>query len=105
MLSDGARRIMVEEFFHYYHPSEIVKSKGMYSFLPKCPSLRLVCETSNLNRNWKSQYFFIQGDDRMCHPDDQEYMPVDKTWGIMLPSNRCPPVLNFIFYHLFGLTF
>jgi len=31
----------------------------------------------------------------MCHPDDQEYMPVDKTWGIM-PSSG----LNFASYCL-----
>ena len=25
----------------------------------------------------------------MCHEYDQEFMPVDKTWGIMPPSGRC----------------
>ena len=36
----------------------------------------------------------------MCHPDDQDYMLVDKTWGIMPPSG-----LNFVYYlcHV-GLT-
>ena len=29
MLSKGARRITMEEFFHYYRPSEIVQSKGI----------------------------------------------------------------------------
>ena len=62
--------MMVEEFFHYYHPSKIVQSKGMYNFLPRKPSLRLVCETLNSNRNWKSQYFFLEGYDWTCHPDD-----------------------------------
>ena len=61
VLSKGARRIMVEEFFHYYRPSKIVQSKGMYNFLPRKPSLRLVCETLDSNRNWKSRYFFLEG--------------------------------------------
>ena len=33
----------------------------------------------------------------MCHPSDQEYMHVDKTWGIMPPSGMCPSVLGFHF--------
>ena len=82
----------VEEFFHCYHPSEIIQSRGMYSFLPRKPSLRLVCEILDSNKSWKSRYFFLEGDNWMCHPDDQEYMPVDKTWGIMPPSGRCPSV-------------
>ena len=79
VLSNRAHRIMVDEFFHCYHPSEIVQSKGMYSFLPRKSTLRLVCKTLNSNRNWKNRYFFLQGDDKMCHPNDQEYKPVDKT--------------------------
>ena len=78
-LSDRAHRMTMEEFFHCHRPFEIVQSKGMYSFLSKGPSLRLVCETPDSYRNWKSRYFFIQGDGWMCHPDDQKYMPVDKT--------------------------
>ena len=79
VLSNGARRMMVEEFFHCYRPSEIVQSKWMYSFLPRKSSLKLMCETLDLNRNWKSRYFFDEGDDWMCHPDNHEFMPVDKT--------------------------
>ena len=82
----------VEEFFHCYRPSEIIQSRGMYSFLPRKPSLRLVCEILDSNKSWKSRYFFLEGDNWMCHPDDQEYMPVDKTWGIMPSFGRCPSV-------------
>ena len=78
VMSDGLHRLMVKEFFHCYRPSEITQSRGMYSFLPRSPLLRLVCKTLDSNRNWKSRHFFIQGDDWMCHPRDQEYMPVDK---------------------------
>ena len=34
----------------------------------------------------------------MCHPDNQEYMPVEKTWGIMPLFGRCPAGLNFVYY-------
>ena len=73
----------MKEFLHYYHPDEIAQSKGMYSFVPRSPLLRLVCETLDSNRNWKSQYFFMEGDKWMCCPADTKHMPVDKTWGIL----------------------
>jgi len=63
VLTNGARRMMVKEFFHCYRPSEIVQSRGMYDFLSRKPSLRLLCETPDSNKNWKSWYFFLQGDD------------------------------------------
>ena len=63
VLSKEARRMTVEEFFHCYRPSEIFQSRGMYSFLPRKPSLRPVCETPDSNRNWKSRCFFLEGDD------------------------------------------
>ena len=95
VMIDGARRMTVEEFFHCYRPSEITRLKGMYSFVPRSPLLRLVCDNPNSNRNQKSRYFFIQGDEWMCHPGDQEYMPVDKTWGIM-PSSGMFLLVYFI---------
>ena len=63
VMSDEACRLIVEEFFHCYHLSEILQSNGMYSFVPRSPLLRLVSDTLNFNRNWKSRYFFIQGDE------------------------------------------
>ena len=101
VLSKGACWMTVKEFFHCYLPSEITQSKGMYSFLPRKPFFRLVCETPTSNRNWKSRYFFLEGDDWIGHLDDQEFMPVDKTWVIMPPFDRCPLVLNFICYQPF----
>ena len=70
VMFDGACRMMVEEFFHCYRPSEITQSKSMYSFVPKSLLLRLVCNTPDSSRNWKSRCIFIQGDDWMCHPSD-----------------------------------
>ena len=50
-ISDGARRLVVREFLHCYRPDEIAQLKGMYSFVPRSPLLRLVCETLDSNRN------------------------------------------------------
>ena len=50
-MSDRVRRLTVEEFFHCYRPTEIVQSKGTYSFMPRSPLLRLVCDTLDSNRN------------------------------------------------------
>ena len=44
-MSDGARRLTVEEFFHCYRPTEVTQSKGMYNFTPKNPLLRLILRT------------------------------------------------------------
>ena len=78
-ITDGARRLMVREFLHYYRPDEIDKSRGMYSFVPRSPLLRLVYETLDSNRNWKNRYFFLEGDEWMYHPRDTEHMPIDIT--------------------------
>ena len=89
-MSNGARRLMVREFLHCYRPDEIDKSNGIYSFVPRSPLLKVIFETLNSNRDWKSRYFFLEGDERMCHPGDTEYMPVDMTWGILPPSEMHP---------------
>ena len=89
-MSNGARRLTVEEFFHCYRPAKVTQSKGMYNFTPRSPLLRLICENPDSNRDWKSHYFFLEGDEWMCHLGDTEFMPVDKTWGIMPPSSMRP---------------
>ena len=48
---DSARRLTVEEFFHCYRLTEITQSRGMYSFVPRSPLLRLVCDTPDSNRD------------------------------------------------------
>ena len=89
-MSDGARRLTVEEFFNCYHPAEITQSKAMYNFAPRSPLLRLICENPDSNKDWKNRYFFFEGDGWMFHPGDIEFIPVDKTWGIMPPSGMHP---------------
>ena len=83
---DGARSLTVQEFLHCYRPDEIDKSKGMYSFALRKSVLKVIYETPDSNRDWKSYYFFLEGDGWMCHPGEMDYMPVDKTWGILDPS-------------------
>ena len=53
-MSNGARMLTVREFLHCYRPDEIDKSRGMYSFIPKKSVLKVIFETPNSNRDWKS---------------------------------------------------
>ena len=82
-MSNGARSLTVREFLHCYRLDEIDKSKGMYSFVPRKSILKVIYKTPDSNRDWKSRYFFLEGDGWMCHPEETDYMPVDKTWGIL----------------------
>ena len=61
-MSNGARSLAVQEFLHCYRPDEIDKSKGMYSFVPRKSILKVIFETPDSNRDWKSCYFFLEGD-------------------------------------------
>ena len=73
----------------------------MYSFVPKMFVLKVIYETPNSNRDWKSCYFFLEGDSWMCHPGETDYMPVDKTWGILDPSGiYIRRVVYVLFYFL-----
>ena len=89
-MSNGNRRLTVREFLRYYCPVEIDKSIEMYSFAPRSPLLKVIFETPDSNRDWKSRYFFLEGDERMCRPGDTEHMLVDMTWGILPPSCMHP---------------
>ena len=61
-MSDSVRLLTVREFIHCYRPDEIDKSKGMYSFFPRKSILKVIYETPDSNRDWKSRYFFLEGD-------------------------------------------
>ena len=100
-MSDGARSLTVREFLHCYRPDEIDKSKGMYSFVPRKSIFKVIYETPDSNCDWKSRYFFREGDGWMCHPRETDFMLVDKTWGILDSSgiyiypSRCVCALLF----------
>ena len=53
-MSNGAKSLTVREFLHYYRPDEIDKSRGVYSFVPRSPLLKVIYKTSDSNRDWKS---------------------------------------------------
>ena len=53
-MSNGARSLTVQEFLHCYRPEQIDKSKGMYSFVPRKFVLKVIFETPNSNRDWKT---------------------------------------------------
>ena len=91
--SDGARRLTVREFLHCYRPDEIDKSRGIYSFVPRSSLLKVIFETPDSNRDWKSRYFFLEGDGWMCRPGETDHMPVDTTWGILSENGMSPSQL------------
>ena len=89
-MMDGARTLTVKEFLHCYRSDEIDKSRGVYSFVPRSLLLKVIYETPDSNRDWKSRYFFLEGDGWMCRLGDTEHMPIDTTWGILHPSRMHP---------------
>ena len=50
-VSNGARGLTVREFLHGYRPDEIDKSRGIYSFAPRSPLLKVIFKTSDSNRD------------------------------------------------------
>ena len=86
-MTNGAWRLTVREFLHCYRPDEIDKSRGIYSFASRSPLLKVIFETPDSNRDWKSHYFFLEGDGWMSRPGETEYMPVDTTWGVLHSSH------------------
>ena len=93
-MSGSSRSLTVSEFLHCYRPDEIDKSRGMYSFVPRKSVLKVIYETLDSNSDWKSRYFFLEGDGWMCHPGETDFMPVDKTWGILDPSGIFSSVVS-----------
>ena len=89
-MTDDARRLTVREFLHCYRPDEIDRSRGMYSFASRSPLLKVIFETPDSNRDWKSRYFFLEGDEWMGHPGETKYMHFDTTWGVLNPSGMHP---------------
>ena len=75
-MSDGARSLTIREFLHCFRPDEIDKSKGMYSFAPRKSVLKVIYETPDSNHDWKSRYFFLEGDSWMCHLGETDFMLV-----------------------------
>ena len=102
---DGARRLTVREFLHCYRLDEIDKSRGIYSFASRSSLLKVIFETPDSNRDWKSRYLFLEGDGWMSRPEETEYMLVDTTWGVLHSSRMHPSnlqiFLSFVSYSSF----
>ena len=60
----------------------------------------VIYETPGSNRDWKSRYFFLEGDGWMCHPGETDFMPVDKSLGNFGPVwySLLRRVVNVIFF-------
>ena len=89
-LSGGNNQLMLDEFFYCYKPQQISSSKAIYHFLARKPSLRLVLDMPDSNRNWKNMYFFVQGMEWVCRPEEWTSIPngFDNTWGIIKESGE-----------------
>ena len=90
VMTNDARRLTVWEFLHCYRPYEIDKLRGMYSFASRSPLLKVIFESPDSNRDWKSRYFFLEGGEWMGRLGDTEHLPVDTTWGVLNPSSMHP---------------
>ena len=64
----------MREFLHCYRPDEIDRSRGMYNFACRSLLLKVIFETPDLNRDWKSRYLFLEGDEWMGRPGEMEHM-------------------------------
>ena len=51
----------LKEFFYYYKPQEIPRSKGFYNFMCHRAALRLIFDIPDSNRQWKARFFFMRG--------------------------------------------
>lgn len=78
-LSKGNRQLMLDEFLYYYKPQQISLSKGIYHFLARKLTLRLVSDMPDSNRNWKNRYFFDKGTKWVCRPEKWVSMLTDLT--------------------------
>ena len=65
-LSGGNHYLSLNKFFYCYKSQQISLSKGIYHFLARKMSLRLVSDMLDSYRNWKNRYFFVQGNGIVC---------------------------------------
>ena len=68
----------------------IASSKGTYHFTVREKDLKLVSDMPDLNRNWKSRYFFVEGTDWVCCQEEWVTMSrgyFDNTWAFLRESS------------------
>ena len=68
-------------------PADLFVERYLH-FLGRKTSLRLVSDILDSNRNWKNKYFFVEGTDWVCRPEewDSKLDGFDNTWGIARES-------------------
>ena len=86
----GNRWLSLDKFFYCYKPQQITSLKGIYHFLARKSSLRLVSDKPDSNRNWKNRYFFVKGTKWVCRLEEWDGMPdrFDNTWGVVKKSGE-----------------
>ena len=79
-----------EEFFYCYKPQEIPQSKGFYNFVCHRAPLRLISDMPDSNHQWKARFFFVQGVNWVCHPNEWDSIGsfYDHSWGQLLKSSK-----------------
>ena len=58
---EGDYPLTVDEFLYCYKPSEVNQSLGFYQFTARGKDYRLIKSLVTLNRNWKTEFFFVSG--------------------------------------------
>ena len=58
---EGNHPLTMHEFLYCYNPSEINQSLGFYQFIAKGKDYRLIKSIVSLDRNWKTEFFFVSG--------------------------------------------
>ena len=99
---EGNRPLTVDEFLFCYKPSEINQSLGFYQFTARGKDYRLIKSLVTLDRNWKTEFFFVSGFWVEC-PIEVDRDPFPPYIGEL--GNLCPEgmfvltlLFNFHFY-------
>ena len=87
-LEDEVKAIValhLESFSAAIDLSKYTRQKGIYNFVARKPSFRLVSDMPDFNRNWKNRYIFVQGIDWVCELEESDSIPdgFDSTWGVL----------------------
>lgn len=82
---EGTISLCLTSSFTTTSPSRYPHQRFIYHFLARKPSLSLVLDMPDSNKNWKNRYFFIQGTEWVCRPEVWTSIPdgFDNTWGII----------------------
>ena len=94
---EGDHSLTVDEFLYSYKPSEINQSLGFYQFIAKGKDYRLIKSLVTLDRNWKTEFFFVSGfwAGRLIEVDRDPFPPYTRELGNLRPEGMLVPTLLF----------